>query len=396
MFVLSNGYIYFSHYCDDARARVSTGIKGVKDKESINMSVLKKSEELTLARIKDAALKFEESKRIAQEPVIKTDMEAIVKKSLGKVIKNTGDIKSDFFQMLADMRSGNMLKPKTKDRFSDASITGYDQMYRYLTDYCTEKGVVLTYNINTSWILQFISWLTQKDFSKNTISTVVGNIKTFFKYMHKAGKHANRIFEDDQLILSREEADTIALTVQEIETLYRLDLPPIEDAPRDVFIFACWVGLRKKDLRAINKYKLRGKVFDVLTHKTGAKVIIPVHWMAKEIYEKYDGKMPVFDTNSLNYHIKKICKKAGMTSPELVAMTTGGIKKAEYVERYKLASIHTARRSFATNAYKAGIKSIDIMKITGHKTESAFMKYIRIDKEENAQNLAEHPFFTGD
>jgi hypothetical protein len=33
------------------------------------------------------------------------------------------------------------------------------------------------------------------------------------------------------------------------------------------------------------------------------------------------------------------------------------------------------------------------MKITGHKTESAFLKYIKISKEENARMLAEHPYF---
>ena len=34
-----------------------------------------------------------------------------------------------------------------------------------------------------------------------------------------------------------------------------------------------------------------------------------------------------------------------------------------------------------------------IMLLTGHKTEQAFFKYIRIEKEENAKILAEHIFF---
>jgi hypothetical protein len=34
--------------------------------------------------------------------------------------------------------------------------------------------------------------------------------------------------------------------------------------------------------------------------------------------------------------------------------------------------------------FKAGIPSISIMKITGHKTETQFMKYIKVSKEENA------------
>jgi hypothetical protein len=36
------------------------------------------------------------------------------------------------------------------------------------------------------------------------------------------------------------------------------------------------------------------------------------------------------------------------------------------------------------------------MKNTGHKTEKAFMQYIRISQEENALKLASHPFFRRD
>lgn len=56
-------------------------------------------------------------------------------------------------------------------------------------------------------------------------------------------------------------------------------------------------------------------------------------------------------------------------------------------------SSHTARRTFATNAYLAGILPARIMLITGHKTEQAFFRYIRIDKVRNAQELAQMDFF---
>ena len=45
---------------------------------------------------------------------------------------------------------------------------------------------------------------------------------------------------------------------------------------------------------------------------------------------------------------------------------------------------HTARRSGATNMYLAGIPTIAIMKVTGHKTEREFMKYIKITEEQTA------------
>ncbi len=61
------------------------------------------------------------------------------------------------------------------------------------------------------------------------------------------------------------------------------------------------------------------------------------------------------------------------------------------VVKADLIKTHTARRSGCTNMYLAGIPVIDIMKISGHKTEREFLKYIRIGKEETAMNLANHP-----
>ena len=73
--------------------------------------------------------------------------------------------------------------------------------------------------------------------------------------------------------------------------------------------------------------------------------------------------------------------------------TSGGIRKEITREKCDMVTSHTARRSFATNAYRAGIPSLSIMQITGHSTESSFMKYIRVSKEENAISLSKHSFF---
>jgi|SRR5208337_5455530 len=37
--------------------------------------------------------------------------------------------------------------------------------------------------------------------------------------------------------------------------------------------------------------------------------------------------------------------------------------------------------------------TVSILKITGHKTEKAFLRFIHISKEDNALKLMEHPYF---
>jgi hypothetical protein len=42
----------------------------------------------------------------------------------------------------------------------------------------------------------------------------------------------------------------------------------------------------------------------------------------------------------------------------------------------------------------AGVPTLDIMKISGHKTEREFLAYIKTSKEQTAQTLNTHPYFT--
>jgi hypothetical protein len=54
---------------------------------------------------------------------------------------------------------------------------------------------------------------------------------------------------------------------------------------------------------------------------------------------------------------------------------------------------NTARRSFATNAHRAGIPPAIAMMFTGHKTIQQYMDYIMIVEDEAAEEYLNHPFF---
>ena len=97
---------------------------------------------------------------------------------------------------------------------------------------------------------------------------------------------------------------------------------------------------------------------------------------------------PISDQR-FNDYIKEAAKLSGLTKKEGVTRTEGGVTRTEYKEQWELITSHTGRRSFATNAYKRGIPTITIMAITGHKTEKAFLKYIKIKQEEHARIMAE-------
>ena len=137
------------------------------------------------------------------------------------------------------------------------------------------------------------------------------------------------------------------------------------------------------------------QVIDLKQQKTGNHVVIPVRPELQAILEKYDNRLPRIYEQKVNHLIKEIAREAGITEKVEVSYIENGEKKSRLVEKCDLVKTHTARRSGATNMYLAGIPTIAIMKITGHKIEREFMKYIKITEEQTALELMGHPYFSG-
>jgi integrase len=155
--------------------------------------------------------------------------------------------------------------------------------------------------------------------------------------------------------------------------------------------------LRFSDYSRIKKEHIQEnngrKYIDMITKKTGERVIIPIRWELDEILKKYKYDIPKTYEQKVNKYIKEIGEIAEINDNIELESTKGGLKVNQVIPKYKLIKTHTARRSGATNMYLAGIPTIDIMKITGHKKESSFLRYICIDKEQTATNLANHKYF---
>src|SRR5690606_32347427 len=103
------------------------------------------------------------------------------------------------------------------------------------------------------------------------------------------------------------------------------------------------------------------------------EVYIPLNSMVQNILKKRDNHFPPFvHQNFLNEEIKRIIKRAKITEDFSIIRTVKGVKESEIKPKYKLISMHTARRSFCTNAYNQGMPPHHIMIISGHKSEKVF------------------------
>jgi hypothetical protein len=113
------------------------------------------------------------------------------------------------------------------------------------------------------------------------------------------------------------------------------------------------------------------------------------------ILKKYNYNLPLTHEQKINKYIKTVVEMAEINDMVQYEENRGGLKIKKNVAKCDLIKTHTARRSGCTNMYLAGIPVIDIMKVSGHKTEREFLKYVKVTKEQTAVNLASHPFFLG-
>ena len=245
---------------------------------------------------------------------------------------------------------------------------------------------------------EFTTYLSRElNYSGNTVGKHIKNIKVFMNEARERGLTNNSEYLKKGFKVFKEEIDSIYLNEEEIKNLYDLDLSGKERLAfaRDLFIVGCYTGLRFSDFTQIKPENIRKGMISLRTQKTNEMVIVPVHPMIEDIMKKYKGKYsnslpPAFTNQVMNNYLKEIGKLAEFIESTLIIKTIGGRKISKTFKKYELISTHTARRSFATNLYLQGFPAISIMKITGHRSEKNFMKYIKISPHQNAEKLRDH------
>ncbi|MFM2018899.1 MAG: hypothetical protein RL007_2555 [Bacteroidota bacterium] len=240
---------------------------------------------------------------------------------------------------------------------------------------------------------EFLEYLIhERCYSINTAGKHIKNLKLFLneatdKGLNKKLDYKNRRFKGMQ-----EETDSIYLNELELDKIYNLPLSgsPKLDRVRDLFTVGCYTGLRFSDFIQLNTNNIRSGKIIIRMQKTGDSVTIPIHPRVSAILSKYEGKLPQAISNQkMNAYLKELGALADFTDKIEITRTKGGMRVKSVVKKYEMISSHTCRRSFATNLFKAGCPAILIMKITGHKTEAAFMRYIKISNEQSAELLEE-------
>lgn len=266
---------------------------------------------------------------------------------------------------------------------SKGSMSHILNLKTHLEQFAKRQRFTLTYdNINLAFYGKFLRYLQDYEhrdgatYQENTVGNFIKKLKMFLNWAKGNGWNPYDYYHHPDFKIPDKRVDNIYLEQSELNALAALDLRnrPHLNLTRHWFLLACETGMRYSDYIQLKKSNIRevasGYDFIYEPRKTSKsskmKVTVPLSVTAVQILLRYGFDMPRPVSNQkMNKGLKELATLAGID---------------------KNVGTHTARRTFATLCYKGEneIPVQAIMKITGHRTEKEFYKYLCIDGQENA------------
>jgi integrase len=254
--------------------------------------------------------------------------------------------------------------------------------YRYNVDFET---------ITLDFYYNYNRFLASKGLKQNTVAKDIQVIKVWMNEAVDLGYKSNLQFKSRKFSAKWEDVENVYLSDVEIRKLFTHDFTKNRklERVRDLFVFGCSVGPRFSDFSQIRLENIvlheGAKHIKVITKKASEQVIIPYSDLVLEIFEKYKDSANLLprtmSNQKFNEYLKEVCRDAKMNE-------AGRLISEPKKLLWECVTSHTARRSFATNVFLSGFPTLDIMKLTGHRIEKAFLKYIKVSKLDTAKRLS--------
>lgn len=297
------------------------------------------------------------------------------------------------------------INPKTEQPVCYKQLREYERTFFYLQEFAKlQKREPDFEDITLDFYHDFVKYLqsektiTRKNgkevkepgLAKNTIGKKIQTLKIFLNAATEDGLNQNKQYKSQRFKAVKEDTDSIYLNTDELNSMANLDLSDNKrlETVRDLFLIGCWTGLRFSDWDKVSENNIQNGKLVIKQSKTGNPVVIPLHPVTRVILNKYKYQLPgIISNQKFNLYLKEVAKMAGISGKEQKTITKGGITRTISFEKWEMVGTHTARRSFATNLFFRGVPSISIMAVTGHKTESSFLKYIKVTPDQHAKIL---------
>lgn len=266
------------------------------------------------------------------------------------------------------------------------SLSVYKSLKNHLQAFQNYKHKKIGFeNIDYSFFQEFQNFLiSARRLNNTTVAKQLSTVKTFLNYARKHGYSINESYKD--FTIKKENLEVIALTSEEFESLYNLDLSKNKklDQVRDVFCFTCTTGLRFSDVAQLKREHIKADHIRIIVKKTREQLTIPLTKYSAAILAKYTDMhrpLPVISNQKTNEYLKELCKKAGLDEPTEIVRFRGAKRETNVYPKYQLISVHTGRKTFCTLSLEKGLSAEEVMAISGHKDYRSFKRYVKITEK---------------
>jgi hypothetical protein len=268
-----------------------------------------------------------------------------------------------FEEFLKD--SSTRINRQRNSVLSPASIKQYRAAMQFYKNFERDKKTVITFEkINSDFYSKIREYaLNDKKYTVDTFGSRIKKLKTFLFWCQERDIQVSNKFQSFEVPEAYQEVEPIS--TETLLKLWKQKLNPQDQKYLDIFLALCSSGMRISDynivLTNMDKYIVKtrqGKALVFNAKKTGAACVVPMkddlYFRLETLYKKYSGKMPYMPGQKLNYWLKES------------ALIEGGESKK-------------GRKTFCSIKYfELGMEAQYVMKMSGHKTESEFKKYVGV------------------
>jgi integrase len=333
---------------------------------------------------------IDDARLLMQDPTIPF----VKEKFQSEVLNNTPKV-NGFYEVL------DQYTETSKSRVNKGIISDYGTLKKYLQQFEKHDRTKVTFSniVKAATYDDFLNFLRteiknqkgEKGLKINSVGKHAKNLKAFLNNCMRR----EIIPHTDLRFMKKlsEKAFSVYLNEEELQQLQQFDLTrkPEKAIIRDLFIIGAETGLRFSDYSRLTKHHLKDEYIRISTLKTKDTVIVPISVRLRTILNRYEDHSVFQITNQyFNREIKEIMKLAGFTERVSFPVKEGTKTIEVNYEKWELISSHTCRRSFCTNQFLKGVPALLIRKISGHKTEKAFMEYIKVDEELAAKEMLKY------
>ena len=370
----------------------------------------------------------EEVEKLIENIVLQEAREEIIKReeTKSKMERERRKIFREYIQKyIQQMECGERRTVKNK-LYTKGTIHHWRQVVNKVLDF--HKKCPFTWDdINQALINKFITYLENDLLNKTTIQKLMKDFKKLIKDAETEGIHENFRARNLNYTIEVEESDKsteVYLTTEELQGLYDMKLTGTDEMVRDIFLIGCFTGQRVSDYGRIEPEwfgttRNGVKVIRLQQKKTGNRVTVPIVGNQLEtLLKKYNYCVPRISDAEIDRSIKDSCERLSLSIPSLAVKEKTILKKHEKIALYTakdggrrmfeinekgecikpkwaMVASHTARRTCITNMYlakkpdgSAKYTLAERMSVSGHKTESEYIKYIKCSLDEVAEMVA--------